>query len=79
MTYVLSTIFDAKHNQPSMMEGDYMVTEPMMAHVSVEEAGQGEPNHIGLPKQSGKKLERIYSDKMVANHLKPIYVTAHLE
>ncbi|KAM2917086.1 hypothetical protein FF1_045928 [Malus domestica] len=40
-----------------------------------------------MPEQSGRKPERIYLDKMVfvppsltlANHLKPIYVTAHME
>ncbi|KAM2167850.1 hypothetical protein ACFX1Q_037357 [Malus domestica] len=58
-----------------------------MAHVSVEDKRQGEPNQTGLPEPSIRKPERIYSDKMVficlssslANHLKPIYVTAHLE
>ncbi|XP_068331638.1 uncharacterized protein [Pyrus communis] len=58
-----------------------------MAHVTVEKAGQEEPNQTSLPEQLGKKPERIYSNKMVfvclslalTNHLKPIYVTAHLE
>ncbi|KAM1849006.1 hypothetical protein ACFX14_013072 [Malus domestica] len=87
MTYVLLAMFHARHDQPPTMEGDYLTTEPMMAHISVEEAGQGEPNKTGLPEQTGKKPEIIYSDKMVfvrpsltlANHLKPIYVIAHLE
>ncbi|KAM1145387.1 hypothetical protein ACFX19_038042 [Malus domestica] len=87
MTYVLSAMFRAEHDQPPIMEGDYLATKPMMAHVSVEDKRQGEPNQTGLPEPSIRKPERIYSDKMVficlssslANHLKPIYVTAHLE
>ncbi|KAM1771250.1 hypothetical protein ACFX11_046094 [Malus domestica] len=58
-----------------------------MSYVSVEEAGQRESNQTSMPEQSGRKPERIYSDKMVfvrpsltlANHLKPIYITAHME
>ncbi|KAM1735879.1 hypothetical protein ACFXTI_014052 [Malus domestica] len=69
------------------MEGDYLATEPMMAHVSVEEVGKEESGRIGLLELIKKELERIYLDKMVfsrprltlASHLKPIYVTAHLE
>ncbi|KAM2903569.1 hypothetical protein COP2_003375 [Malus domestica] len=80
-------MFHVEHDQPPIMEGDYLATEPMMAHVSVEDTGQGEPNQTGLLEPSIRKLEMIYSDKMVfarlsssrANHLKPIYVTAHLE
>jgi hypothetical protein len=40
MTYVLSAIFCTEPDQHVIMEGDYLVTEPMMAHVSVEEAGK---------------------------------------
>ena len=39
MMYVLSAMFRAEHDQPPMMEGDYLATEPMVAHVNVEEAG----------------------------------------
>ncbi|KAM2602284.1 hypothetical protein TB1_039702 [Malus domestica] len=87
MTYVLSAIFCAEHDQPSTMEGDYLATKPTMAHVSVEGTGQEERSQTGLPEQSMKKPERIYSDKMVfvcpsltlANHFKPIYIIAHLD
>ena len=87
MTYVLSAMFRAEHDQLSTMEGDYLVAKLMIAHISIEKAKQGEPSQTSSPKQSRKKPERIYSDKMVfvhpnstlANHLKPIYVTAHLE
>ena len=87
MTYVLSAMFHAEHDQPSTMEGDYLAAEPMMAHINIEKAGQGESSQAELPGQLEKRPERIYSDKMVfirpnptlANHLKPIYVTAHLE
>ncbi|KAM1325319.1 hypothetical protein ACFX2H_046045 [Malus domestica] len=58
-----------------------------MAHVSVEEVGKEESGIIGLPELTRKGPKRVYSNKMVfsclnltlANHLKPIYVTAHLE
>ncbi|KAM1882615.1 hypothetical protein ACFX13_004080 [Malus domestica] len=87
MTYILSAMFHVEHDQPPIMEGDYLATEPMMVYVSVEDTGQGEPNQTRLPEPSIKKPERIYLDKMVfacpsssmANHLKLIYVTAHLE
>ncbi|KAM2028702.1 hypothetical protein ACFX16_040296 [Malus domestica] len=36
MTYVLSPMFGADPDQPAIMEGDYLIAEPMMAHVSVE-------------------------------------------
>ncbi|KAM2288391.1 hypothetical protein ACFXTI_029272 [Malus domestica] len=36
MAYVISAMFSARPDQPATMEGDYMTTEPMMAHVSVE-------------------------------------------
>ncbi|KAM2662332.1 hypothetical protein EV1_009037 [Malus domestica] len=36
MAYVLSAMFFAQPNQPAAMEGDYVTTEPMMAHVNVE-------------------------------------------
>ena len=35
MTYVLSTMFRAEHDQPPTIEGDYLEAEPMMAHVNV--------------------------------------------
>ncbi|KAM2572841.1 hypothetical protein TB1_007411 [Malus domestica] len=40
MTYVLSAMFGAEPDQPATMEGDYLTTEPMMAHISVEVAGE---------------------------------------
>ncbi|KAM2985813.1 hypothetical protein FF2_006165 [Malus domestica] len=87
MTYVLSAMFGARPDQPATMEGDYLTTEPMMAHVNVEvvtEEDSGEVESSKVPK--GGPL-RIYTDKMVfsrpsislANHLKPIYVSAYLE
>ena len=59
----------------------------MMAHVSVEEAGKDKSGRASLLEPIRKEPERVYTDKMVfsrpsltlANHLKPIYVTAHLE
>ncbi|KAM2141394.1 hypothetical protein ACFX1Q_007675 [Malus domestica] len=36
MIYVLSAMFYAEPDQPTTMEGDYLATKPMMAHVSVE-------------------------------------------
>ncbi|KAM1944518.1 hypothetical protein ACFX15_012733 [Malus domestica] len=42
MTYVLSAMFGAEPDQPATMEGDYLITEPMMAHVSVEVAEEEE-------------------------------------
>ncbi|KAM1923698.1 hypothetical protein ACFX15_021571 [Malus domestica] len=69
------------------MEGDYLTTEPTMAQVNVEiaeeeDSGKAEPSEAS----KGGPL-RIYTDEMVfsrpsislANHLKPIYVSAHLE
>ena len=87
MTFVLFAMFCPKHDQPAIIEGDYLVTELMMAHVSVEETGKEESGRIGLLKLTKKEPKRMYSDIMVfscpslalANHLKPIYVTAHLE
>ncbi|KAM1157888.1 hypothetical protein ACFX1X_028754 [Malus domestica] len=87
MTYVLSAMFGARPDQPATMEGDYLTTESMMAHVNVEvvtEEDSGKVESSKVPK--GGPL-RIYTDKMVfshpsislANHLKPIYVSAHLE
>ncbi|KAM2229876.1 hypothetical protein ACFX1S_014351 [Malus domestica] len=87
MAYVLSAMFSARLNQPATMEGDYMTTESMMAHVSVEVAEEGESGRAKSSEASKDGPLRIYTDKMVfsrpnisiANHLKPIYVTAHLE
>ncbi|KAM2854427.1 hypothetical protein FF1_024871 [Malus domestica] len=87
MIYVLSVMFYAECDQPDIMEGDYLATEHMMAHVSVEEAGKEELGRTGLPELTKKELDRVYTDRMVfsrstltlSNHLKPIYVTAHLE
>ncbi|KAM1006307.1 hypothetical protein ACFX2A_003075 [Malus domestica] len=80
-------MFCAKPDQPATMEGDYLATKPMMAHISIEEARRRESGRIGLLELIKKELDRVYSDKMVfscpsmalANHLKPIYVIAHLE
>ena len=88
MTYILSAMFRAKNDQPPIMKGDYSAAETNNGTCQyVEEAGQGEPGQTSLPEQSGKNPERIYSDKIVfvrpnltlANHLRPIYVTADLE
>ncbi|XP_017188273.1 uncharacterized protein [Malus domestica] len=64
MTYVLSAMFCAEPDQPTMMEGDYLATEPMMAHVSVEEVREGESGRMELPETFKRKPERVYSDKM---------------
>ncbi|KAM1495950.1 hypothetical protein ACFXTO_030607 [Malus domestica] len=69
------------------MEGDYVTTEPMMTHVNLEIVEEGESRKAESSEASKEGLLRIYTDKMVlsrlnislANHLKPIYVTAHLE
>ncbi|KAM1957961.1 hypothetical protein ACFX15_003415 [Malus domestica] len=87
MAHVLSATFGARPDQPATMEGDYWTTEPMMAHINMEvveeeDSGKAEP----LEASKGGLL-RIYTYEMVfsrpsislANHLKPIYVTAHLE
>ncbi|KAM1066599.1 hypothetical protein EV2_022559 [Malus domestica] len=87
MAYVLSAMFSARPNQPATMEGDYMTTEPMMAHVSVEVAEEGESGRVESSEASNDGPLRIYTNKMVFsrpnisidNHLKPIYVTTHLE
>ncbi|KAM1453265.1 hypothetical protein ACFXTO_002898 [Malus domestica] len=87
MTYVLSVMFGAEHDQPTTMEGDYVTAELMMAHVSVEVAGEEELGKAESSKTFKDGPLRIYTDKMVfnrpnmllANHLKPIYVAAHLE
>ncbi|KAM2035122.1 hypothetical protein ACFX16_038256 [Malus domestica] len=89
MAYVLSATFGARPDQPATMEGDYLTTEPMMAQVNVEiaeeeeeDSGKAEPSEAS----KGGPM-RIYTDEMMfsrpsislANHLKPIYVSAHLE
>ncbi|KAM1720611.1 hypothetical protein ACFX12_022251 [Malus domestica] len=87
MAYVLSAMFGARPNQPTTMEGNYVTTEPMMAHVNVEIAEEGKSRKAESSEASKDGPLRIYTDKMVfsrpnislANHLKPIYVTAHLE
>ncbi|KAM1353076.1 hypothetical protein ACFX2H_032601 [Malus domestica] len=87
MTYLLSAMFGAKLDQPATMEGDYLTAKPMMAHVNVEVAGEGELGKTESSETSKDSPLRIYIDKMVfshpnmllANHLKPIYVAAHLE
>ncbi|KAM2007215.1 hypothetical protein ACFX15_002154 [Malus domestica] len=87
MAYVLSAMFVAQPNQPTAMEGDYVTTEPMMAHVNVEIAEEEESGKAASSEASKEGHLRIYKDKMVfsrpnislANHLKSIYVTAHLE
>ncbi|KAM2252277.1 hypothetical protein ACFX1S_006809 [Malus domestica] len=87
MTYVLSATFGAKPDQPATMEGDYLTTEPMMAHVNVEVAEEEDSGKAELSEASRGGPLRVYTDEMVfsrpsislANHLKPIYVSAHLE
>ncbi|KAM1174077.1 hypothetical protein ACFX13_027333 [Malus domestica] len=87
MAYVLSAMFSAQPNQPATMEGDYVTTKPMMAHVSVEVAEEGESGEAESSEAPKDGPLRIYTDIMVfsrpnvslANHLKPIYVTAHVE
>ncbi|KAM2668384.1 hypothetical protein EV2_019986 [Malus domestica] len=87
MAHVLSAMFVAQPNQPATMEGDYVKTEPMMAHVNVEIAEEGESRKVASSEASKEGPLRIYTDKMVfirpnislANHLKPIYVTVYLE
>ncbi|KAM1116010.1 hypothetical protein ACFXTH_006495 [Malus domestica] len=59
----------------------------MMAHVSVEVTEEGESREAESSEAPKDGHLRIYTDKMVfscpsislANHLKPIYVTAHVE
>ncbi|KAM2932158.1 hypothetical protein FF1_040259 [Malus domestica] len=80
-------MFVAQPDQPAAMEGNYVTTEPMMAHVNMEEAEEGESGKAASSEAPKEGPLRIYTDKMVfsrptislANHLKPIYVTAHLE
>ncbi|KAM2911521.1 hypothetical protein FF1_004269 [Malus domestica] len=87
MTYVLSAMFGAEPDQSATMESDYLTAEPMMAHVSVEIAGEGELGKAESSETSKDSPLRIFTDKIVfsrpnmllANHLKPIYVAAHLE
>ncbi|KAM2324760.1 hypothetical protein TB2_023490 [Malus domestica] len=87
MTYVLSAMFGDEPDQPATMEGDYLTTEPMMAHVSVEVVEEEELGKTESSKTFQNGSLRIYTKKMVfsrpnmllANHLKPIYVAAHLE
>ncbi|KAM2893444.1 hypothetical protein FF1_008801 [Malus domestica] len=87
MAYVLSAMFGARPDQPTTMEDDYLTTEPMMAHVNVEVVEEGESGKAESTEASKDSPFRIYTDEMVfsrpnsslANHLKPIYVAAHLE
>ncbi|KAM1135445.1 hypothetical protein ACFX2J_044278 [Malus domestica] len=87
MAYVLSAMFGARPDQPATMEGDYLTTEPMMAHVNVEVVEEGESGKAESDEASKDGHFRIYTDEIMfsrpnislANHLKPIYVTAHLE
>ncbi|KAM2704644.1 hypothetical protein EV1_033951 [Malus domestica] len=87
MAYVLSAMFGARPDQPATMEGDYLTTEPMMAHVNVEVVEEGESGKAESTEVSKDGPFRIYTDEMVfscpnislANHLKPIYVAAQLE
>ncbi|KAM1712927.1 hypothetical protein ACFX12_023747 [Malus domestica] len=87
MAYVLSAMFGARPDQPATMEGDYLTTEPMMAQVSVEIAEEEDSDKAKPSEASKGGPLRIYTDEMVfsrpsislANHLKPIYVSAHLE
>ncbi|KAM2910621.1 hypothetical protein FF1_003474 [Malus domestica] len=87
MTYVLSAMFYVERDQPAIMKDDYLATEPMMMHVSVEEVGKEESVRASLPEPTKNEPERVYIDIMVfshpsltlANHLKLIYVTAHLD
>ncbi|KAM1515975.1 hypothetical protein ACFX10_015024 [Malus domestica] len=87
MTYVLSATFGARPDQPTTMEGDYLTTEPMMAHVNIEVVEEESSGKAESAEASKGGPLRIYTDEMVfsrpnsslANHLKPIYVTAHLE
>ncbi|KAM1669278.1 hypothetical protein ACFX2K_043417 [Malus domestica] len=87
MAYVISAMFVAQPDQPAAMEGDYVTTEPMMAHVNMEVAEEGASGKTASSETSKEGPVRIYTEKMVfsrpnislANHLKPIYVTTHLE
>ncbi|KAM2128039.1 hypothetical protein ACFX1R_007885 [Malus domestica] len=80
-------MFGAEPDQPATMKGDYLTAEPMMAYVNVEVAGEKELEKAESSKTFKDGPLRIYTDKMVfsrpnmlmANHLKPIYVAAHLE
>ena len=80
-------MFCAEPDQPTMMEGDYLAIEPVMALVSVEEARRKESGMADMPEPTRNEPEKIYSERIffknpslaLANHLKPIYVTSHLE
>ncbi|KAM1978607.1 hypothetical protein PS2_014715 [Malus domestica] len=80
-------MFGAEPDQLTTMEGDYLTTEPMMAHVSIEVAEEEELEKTESSKTFQNGSLRIYTDKMVfslpnmllVNYLKPIYVAAHLE
>ncbi|KAM1493283.1 hypothetical protein PS1_025447 [Malus domestica] len=87
MAYVLSAMFSVRPDQAATMENDYLTNEPMMAHVNVEVVEGGESGKAESTEVSKDSPFRIYTDEMVfsrpnsslANHLKPIYVAAHLE
>ncbi|KAM2028091.1 hypothetical protein PS1_020609 [Malus domestica] len=87
MTYVLLAMFYAEPYQPVVMMDDYLVQELMMALVNIEEVSKEESSLADLHDPMQKEPERVYSDKMMfkkpslalANHLKPIYMTANLE
>ncbi|KAM2349872.1 hypothetical protein ACFX1X_013327 [Malus domestica] len=87
MTYVLSTMFYAEPDQPATMEGNYLATKPMTAHVSVKKVGKEESGRANLLAPTRKEPERVYIDRIVfsrpsltlANHLKPIYATSHMK
>ncbi|KAM1336247.1 hypothetical protein ACFX2H_040226 [Malus domestica] len=63
MVYVLSAMFGAIPKQPATMEGDYVTTEPMMAHVNVERAEKGESGKAESSEASNDGPLRIYTDK----------------
>ncbi|CAN6678874.1 unnamed protein product [Malus baccata var. baccata] len=66
MAYVLSATFGARPDQPATMEGDYLTTEPMMAHVNVEVVEEEDPGKAESSEASKGGPLRIYTDEMKA-------------
>lgn len=86
MTYVLSSLFCADLNQPSMVEGDFTAEKPAMDPIFITDLKDKVMEEAGMLKKLTYKNKRIFADKMVFDraymtmfHLKPIYVSLHLE
>lgn len=86
MTCVLSSLFCADLNQPSMIKGDFTVEKPAMALLSLTNLEDEVMKEASIPEKLASKIKRIFTDKMALDmenmtmsHLKPIYVYLHFK